>query len=143
YYLYRKYTRPVSILSLALRLRIMKIEFKFKWLIAALTLGLCMCGWSFSSPAQDAVARYADSLLEKARQAPTTALKIEGLLDVSIFWIDHDTAKAYQYLAEARGKMGKSPSDLQKGLYHLYHANILMDYEPHRAKAEFNVADSL
>src|SRR5690606_17238439 len=47
------------------------------------------------------------------------------------------------YLAEARGKMGKSPSDLQKGLYHLYHANILMDYEPHRAKAEFTVADSL
>ncbi|PPL03523.1 tetratricopeptide repeat-containing sensor histidine kinase [Parapedobacter indicus] len=112
----------------------------FKRLIIAVILGLCMCS---SLSAQDAVARYADSLLENARQAPTTARKIEGLLDVSIFWIDHDTAKAYLYLAEARGKMGKSPTDFQKGLYHLYHANILMDYEPQRAKAEFSVADSL
>jgi len=113
-----------------------------KRLIIALTLGLYIC-WFPPLSAQDAVSQYADSLLKEARQAPTTALKIEGLLDVSIFWIDHDTAKAYQYLNEARGQMGKSPTDFQKGLYHLYHANILMDYDPQQAKTEFNVADSL
>lgn len=114
----------------------------FKWAIIALTLGLGMF-WPLSLSAQDAVSRYADSLLKNARQAPTTALKIEGLLDVSIFWTDHDTAKAYQYLAEARQQMGKSPTDFQKGLYHLYHANILMDYDAQQAKAEFAFADSL
>src|SRR5690606_23152857 len=39
--------------------------------------------------------------------------------------------------------MGRSPTDYQKGLYHLYHANILMDFEPQKAKAAFSTADSL
>src|SRR5690606_33474070 len=93
--------------------------------------------------AQDAVIRYSDSLLYNAHKAPTTELKIEKLLNISIFWIDYDTVKAYQYLEKARRLMGKSPTDYQKGLYHLYHANILMDFESQKAKAEFSTADSL
>src|SRR5690606_18937729 len=93
--------------------------------------------------AQDAVMQYSDSLLNRARKAPTTELKIEGLLGVSIFWIDYDTVKAHQYLEEAHRLMGKSPTDYQKGLYHLYHANTLMDIEPAKAKEEFSIADGL
>jgi len=93
--------------------------------------------------AQDAVMQYSDSLLNHARKASTTELKIEGLLGVSIFWSDRDTVKARQYLEEAHRLMGKLPTDYQKGLYHLYHANILMDFEPQKAKAEFLIADSL
>ena len=93
--------------------------------------------------AQDAVTQYSDSLLNNAHKAPTTELKIEALLNVSIFWIDYDTVKAYQYLEEAHGLMEEPPTDYQKGLYHLYHANILMDFEPQKAKVEFSIADSL
>jgi len=93
--------------------------------------------------AQDVVEHYSDSLLNNARKAPTTELKIEGLLNVSIFWIDYDTVKAYQYLEEAHRLMDEPPTDYQKGLYQLYHANILMDFEPQKAKAEFLTADSL
>lgn len=114
----------------------------YRWLIMKLVLGLCVFGIRTLS-AQDAVSRYADSLLENARRAPTTASKIEGLLDVSIFWTDYDTVKARQYLTEARQQMGRLPTDFQKGLYHLYHANILMDHHPLQAKTEFAVADSL
>lgn len=97
----------------------------------------------FASAQESAVVQYSDSILNKARNASTKELKIEGLMNVSIFWIDYDTVKAYQYLDEARRLMGKSPSDFENGLYRLYHANILMDFEPEKAKAEFSQADSL
>src|SRR5690606_18520881 len=113
----------------------------FKLFIASL---VTFCAFGFHiAQAQDAVQQYSDSLLNSARKAPTTELKIEGLLGVSIFWIDYDNVKAHQYLEEAHRLMGKSPTDYQKGLYHLYHANILMDIEPEKAKEEFSIADSL
>src|SRR5690606_5045714 len=93
--------------------------------------------------AQDAVQQHADSLLSIATRAPTTELKIEGLLAVSIFWSDRDTVKAYKYLEAARQQMGKSPSAFQQGLYQLYLANILMEYDQEQAKKVFIHADSL
>lgn len=102
----------------------------------------CVFGF-YIAQAQNAVTQYSDSLLNNARKAPTTELKIEELLNISIFWIDYDTIKAYQYLEEAHELMNEPPTDYQKGLYHLYHANILMDFEPQKAKTEFSIADSL
>lgn len=107
---------------------------------AAFTL-LLMCTLHRPAAAQDIVQQYADSLFDSAMQAPTNELKIEGLLKVSIFWSDRDTARAYQYLHEARKLMGKPPTDLQMGLYHLYRANILMEYDTRKAKAEYIAAD--
>ena len=99
---------------------------------------------SVSARAQeDATAAYADSLLNIAMEAPSTELKIERLLDVSRFWSTLDTAKATQYLAEARKLMDNPPTDYQQGLYQLYQANILMDYDPELAKHTLLTADSL
>src|SRR5690606_12031487 len=84
----------------------------FTWVVVFFVLGF------YIAQAQDAVKQHSDSLLNNARKAPTTELKIEALLNVSIFWIDYDTAKAHQYLAEARRLMDKPPTDYQKGLYH-------------------------
>jgi len=115
---------------------------RFFKLFIAWVVTFCAFGFHIAQ-AQDAIQQYSDSLLNSARKAPTTELKIEGFLGVSIFWIDYDTVKAHQYLEEAHRLMGKSPTDYQKGLYHLYHANILMDIEPEKAKEEFSIADSL
>src|SRR5690625_3122384 len=93
--------------------------------------------------AQDVVRNHSDSLLLKVHQAPTTDLKIEALLNVSNFWIDYDTIKAKQYLEEAYELMDKPATDFQKGLYHLYRANIWMDYKPEKAKTEYQLADRL
>ena len=93
--------------------------------------------------AQDAINQHADSLLNIANKAPNKQLKIEGLLDVSVFWIDYDTIKAHHYLEEAHKLMKVPPTAYQKGLYHLYHANIVMDFRPEEAKVEFITADSL
>src|SRR5690606_25467797 len=95
------------------------------------------------SLAQPNISHYADSLLRHARQATSAAKKIEELLQVSIFWSTRDTAKAYQYLAEARAVMGTSPTPFQLGLYELYRGNILMEYQPLQAKKSFQTADSL
>src|SRR5690606_41967138 len=83
----------------------------------------------YIAQAQDAVMQNSDSLLNRARKAPTTELKIEGLLGGSIFWIDYDTGKAHQYFEEAHRWMGKSPTDYQKRMYHSYNAKILMAIE--------------
>lgn len=100
--------------------------------------------FSFSTAiAQVAINHYADSLLNIANKAPNKELKIEGLLDVSAFWIYYDTAKAYHYLEEAHKLMKARPTAYQKGLYHLYHANVVMDFRPEEAKEEFITADSL
>lgn len=112
-------------------------QLKITWIVTLFVFAF------YVGSAQDAVQQYSDSILNNAYKAPTTALKIEELLNVSIFWIDHDTVKAYQYLEEAHQLMDKPPTDYQKGLYHLYHANILMDFEPQKAKAEFLKADNL
>lgn len=103
---------------------------------------LNMFGFS-TATAQDAINQHADSLLNIANKAPNKQLKIEGLLDVSVFWIDYDTVKAHHYLEEAHKLMKEPPTAYQKGLYHLYHANILMDFRPEEAKVEFITADSL
>src|SRR5690606_9192958 len=76
-------------------------------------------------------------------KAPSTALTIERLLDVSHFWSGRDTTKAYQYLAEARKLMDTPPTTYQQGLYLLYHGGILMDYDKPKAKEAFLAADSL
>ena len=106
-------------------------------------LGICIFLSSRLHAQEDATATYADSLLNNAMEAPTTELKIERLLDVSRFWSTLDTAKATQYLAEARKLMDNPPTDYQQGLYQLYQANILMDYDPELAKHTLLTADSL
>ena len=117
-----------------------------KSLFSQLQIALIVFLWLFDLSfvkAQDAVKQYSDSLLKNVEKTSAIEEKIEGLLQISIFWIDYDTVKAYQYLEEAHRLMDEPPTDYQKGLYHLYHANILMDFEPQKAKAEFSIADSL
>lgn len=122
--------------------KILNSSYLQRLLIVSMML-FCVLGFNRVFAQQSAVVQYSDSILNIARNAPTKESKIEGLLKVSIFWIDYDTVRAYQYLDEARKQMGKSPSDFENGLYHLYHANILMDFEPQKAKDEFSKADEL
>lgn len=120
--------------------KIFKVNF-FKLPVA--WAAICCFIFTNITQAQDAVKNYSDSLLLQVRQAPTTDLKIEALLNVSNFWIDYDTIKAKQYLDEAYEFMDKPATDFQKGLYHLYRANIWMDYKPEKAKTEYQLADRL
>lgn len=114
------------------------------WLTAAWgILSICLFLSGNVRAQEDATAAYADSLLNNAMEAPSTELKIERLLDVSRFWSTRDTTKAYQYLAEVRQLMDNPPTDYQQGLYQLYLANILMEYDPEQAKNALLTADSL
>src|SRR5690606_25222911 len=86
---------------------------RFFKLSIAWIVTFCVFGFPITL-AQDATQQYSDSLLNSARNARITELKMEGLLGVSL--------------------MGKSPTDYQKGLYQLYSANTLMDYDEGQAK---------
>src|SRR5690606_439711 len=102
-----------------------------------------ICCFTFTNiaQAQNAVEQYSDSLLLQIRQAATTDLKIEALLNVSNFWIDYDTIKAKQYLEEAYELMDKPATDFQKVLIHLYQANIWMYYKPEKAKTKYKLTN--
>ena len=84
---------------------------------------------------------HADSLVRLVQQAPNDSVKIERLLDLSFFWSDRDTTRAYQYIAEAVDVIGDTPTDYYQGLIHLANANVIYDHDIERAKASYMLAD--
>jgi len=69
--------------------------------------------------------------------------RFSKLLDLSLYWSDSDTTKAFQYLDKARAISGKNPSTLQEGLLYLYEANIVFSHDITRARRLYLNADRL
>ncbi|WP_353186266.1 sensor histidine kinase [Parapedobacter lycopersici] len=91
--------------------------------------------------AQASAEQAADSLYRLAQGAPDDSVKIERLLDLSFFWCDRDTAKAFHYIDESRKLMGNKPTDYQQGLLHHFTANIIYNHDIERAKSEYMLAE--
>ncbi len=117
---------------------------KGSYIVAACFLGFNGFGSASNGLPPDSLAlRHTDSLLGLIRQAPTDAQRFERYLDLSLYWSELDTARAFSYLAEARKLAGKRPTDFQRGLLHQFHANIVFGHRMDEAKAEYAVADRL
>src|SRR5688500_11305235 len=98
-------------------------------------------GTVFSQQHTPATLQYADSLLRLTSQSPNDSIKIERLLNLSFFWSDRDSSKAFHYIAEAQKVMGASPSDYQKGLLFHFTANVIYSHDFEKAKASYMQAD--
>ncbi|GAB3248711.1 hypothetical protein GCM10027347_05310 [Larkinella harenae] len=100
--------------------------------------------WSLLSFSQekDSATLYADSLLQQARQAKTDSARIRHFLELSNFWSDRDTTKAFAYIREARRFMPDGDSYYQ-GLLHFYTAGIHFSIDSDRAKREYQQAEKL
>jgi signal transduction histidine kinase len=98
-------------------------------------------GIVFSQQHDGATLKYADSLQRVVDQSPNDSIKIERLLNLSFFWSDRDSSRAFHYILEAQKVMGAKPSDYQKGLISHFMANVIYSHNPEKAKAYYMQAD--
>ncbi|RQP15255.1 MAG: hypothetical protein EAS52_15650 [Parapedobacter sp.] len=89
---------------------------------------------------QTPVERHADSLLTLVRRADGDSLRFERLLELSYFWSDWDTAKAFAYLKDAEN-IYPNPSAFRSGQLLFHEAGIVYDSDILKAKDFYKRAD--
>lgn len=100
-----------------------------------------MLSASLAAQQDDALAKYADSLLNDIKAKKGDA-KINGLLDLSFFWSDYDTAKALHYIREAEKLMSADrKDDYQNGLLAFYRGAAYFDADSRLAKQYYLEAE--
>lgn len=108
---------------------------------------LCLIYVAFffhSAPGQQAdraTLHFSDSLLREAKRAPNDSVRIERLLNLSFFWSDRDTAKAFRFIREAEKVMGPQPGGYHQGLLKHFTANVVYTHDIERAKRDYMQAD--
>lgn len=91
---------------------------------------------------RDPIMQHSDSLLNKIKKAGKTEYKIHGLLDLSFFWSDYDTAKAFYYIRQAERLMPVQRMDnYHRGLLAFYQGAAYFDAEPEIAKRKYLEAE--
>ncbi len=77
---------------------------------------------------------YADSLKQLMERSPNDSVRIERLLELSFYWSDRDTSKAFGYIEEAEKVMGTNPTDYYRGLLWHHRANVIYAHDMEQAK---------
>jgi len=95
----------------------------------------------FAQQTDKATLQFSDSLRRQAMKAPDDSVKIERLLNLSFFWSDRDTARAFHFIREARKAMGSRTNDYHQGLLQHFTANIVYTHDVERAKRYYMQAD--
>ncbi len=112
-----------------------------KWLVL-----IIVGGWCTVLEAQHGTSAgraYTDSLEQLVRQSADDSTKIERLLELSFYWSDRDTAKAFGYIEKARQVMGPKPNGYYQGLLWHHRANVIYAHDMERAKALYQRAAHL
>lgn len=86
---------------------------------------------------------FTDSLERLVHQSPNDSVKIERLLDLSFYWSDRDTSKAFGYIDMAQKIVGVNPSKYYRGLLLHHRANVIYTRDIEKAKAYYRRAAQL
>ncbi len=98
---------------------------------------------ALSQPGGTGTVGFADSLQRLVERSTDDSTKIERLLDLSFFWSDRDTSRAFDYIAEAEKVMGKNPNDYHRGLLLHFKANVIYGHDVEKAKGYYMKAERL
>lgn len=98
---------------------------------------------SLAQPSGSTGSAFADSLERLVRQSMDDSTKIERLFELSFYWADRDTSKAFAYIEEARRVMGADPDNYNQGLLWHHRANVIYAHDMERAKAFYRRAAHL
>lgn len=86
--------------------------------------------------------QYGDSLYRQLQQVNDQEEKTHALLDLSFFWSDYDSTKAFGYIKEAEALLGKnSNTPYYQGIVNFYRAAINFDVDPVKAKEQYMEAE--
>lgn len=113
-----------------------------KWFVSLLIVGGCCIGVS-AQQGESTGGAFADSLEQLVRQSPDDSTKIERLLELSFFWSDRDTSRAFGYIEKARRIMGVNPSAYYQGLLWHHRANVIYAHDMEKAKSYYQRAAHL
>ncbi|MGV3762648.1 tetratricopeptide repeat-containing sensor histidine kinase [Parapedobacter sp.] len=107
-----------------------------KWFVVLLITSV----WYVAALAQQDAptgSAFADSLERLVRQSPDDSTKIERLLELSFYWSDRDTSKAFDYIEKAKQIMGPDPNGYYRGLLWHHRANIIYAHDMEKAKSYY------
>ncbi len=113
-----------------------------KYFAAFLFGGWC-CAVAFAQQGDSPAHAYVDSLERLVRQSPDDSTKIERLLELSFYWSERDTSKAFGYIERARQVMGPVPNDYYQGLLWHHLANVIYAHDMEKAKSYYRRAAHL
>src|SRR5690606_36757613 len=89
---------------------------------------------------QTPIEHRADSLLRLTRQAQDDSVRFERLLELSYFWSDWDTTRAFSYMRDAEALFPEATA-FRKGQLLFNEAGIIYDNDIPRAKRLYKEAD--
>ncbi len=111
-------------------------------------LGLLILYWLFIitsgfSQSKDELKYYNDSVYRQLQQIQDHETKAQALFDLSFFWSDYDTTKAFSYIREAENVLGGiGNSTYYRGLKSFYRAAVYFETDPAKAKQKYMEAES-
>lgn len=98
---------------------------------------------SGSAQTSAALNQYSDSLYRAMEKLTDKDQKAHALFDLSFFWSDYDTTRAFAYIAEAEKIAGRQmQKDYYRGLRAFYSASIRFEGAPEAAKRDYLLADN-
>jgi len=111
-------------------------------------IGLCSCLLTIANDQafaqwKAAQKQYTDSVLAILENTVEKDKKFTGYLDLSLYWSEIDTSRAYHFIDEAKKLLPDRPSNFQYGLIHLYTANVVFSHNIEAARKKYMLADSL
>ncbi|TDS11690.1 tetratricopeptide repeat-containing sensor histidine kinase [Sphingobacterium paludis] len=99
---------------------------------------------SLSAQSRESIKTYGDSMYRTLSTLSDSEKKAQALLDLSFFWSDYDTVKAFQYIDEAKNLLGPKAKDTYyRGLLWFYRASTLFEADPERAKKAYLTSDNI
>lgn len=96
--------------------------------------------WSVAARSQSAAAlnQYSDSLYRELEKHSDIDQKAHALFDLSFFWGDYDSTRAFTYIAEAEALLGaRKNQNYYRGISAFYKASTLFDSAPEAAKSHY------
>ncbi|WP_156472391.1 tetratricopeptide repeat-containing sensor histidine kinase [Sphingobacterium populi] len=111
----------------------------FRWFICFLLTLFTYVGMAQSM--QD-IKQYGDSIYKTIHALPDNEEKAFALLDLSFFWGDYDTAKAFLYIKQAEELFPKDKNQaFLQGVLSFYKASANFDANPDKAKQLYMAAE--
>lgn len=90
----------------------------------------------------DELRQYGDSLYRQLQKITDQEQKADALFDLSFFWSDYDTTKAFGYIKEGERLLGNNAkSAYYQGVLHFYQASVYFETDPAKAKQSYMEAE--
>lgn len=92
---------------------------------------------------KDVLERHGDSLYTVLQKMDDGDQKAHALLDLSFFWSDYDTTRAFLYIQQASHMLAeKTKADYYLGILSFYRASTYFDNDPEKAKKQYMLAEA-